>query len=110
MQALNMKMLLVLLCLLLPTFASACTFTWGTATTTTDGAPATGVKYKLYYIPAGTIVEQVVADTDQASISMLCPAGKYSVTAYSATAAESERSNTVNLAQMNKPTSLTWTK
>jgi hypothetical protein len=79
-------------------------------TTTTDGTAAAGIKYKLYFIPTGSTVEQVVADTDQTTVTLLCPAGTYTASAYNVTAAESDRSNSVVLKQMTRPMGLNWTR
>ncbi|SRR5229473_7166339 len=105
---------MVCLCLSFPlglVAADACTFAWDAVTTYTDGTPVpSGVKYKLYFLPVGTAVAQMVTDTDQVSVTLLCPAGIYWVTAYTTTATESTKSSAVTLRQANTPVNLRWTQ
>ena len=91
--------------------AVACTFTWDPVTTYTDGTTVAGtVKYKLYFQAVGTTVIQTVADTDQVSVALVCPAGTYWATAYTTTATESDKSGIVTLRQARAPVNLRWTQ
>ena len=88
----------------------ACTLVWDPVTTNTDGSAATGVKYRVYLQAAGDITVQTIADTTAVTITQLCPAGGYWVTAYTPTSAESGKSNVVQLQQARPPGNLKWTK
>lgn len=90
---------------------SACTLTWNAPTTYSDGSPiASGevVNYRVYFTPAGSVSTQKVADTTTPEATLVCPVGEYYVTAYSNIGAESMRSNSVTIKQLNKPVNLKW--
>jgi hypothetical protein len=101
----------VLVIFAMVTAAGACTFTWDAVGTYTDGTVVTEqVSYRLHFKPAGSAVWQTVADVNVATATLVCAAGQYYVTAYTASAAESAASNTVTLQQATTPVNLRWTR
>ena|SRR5882672_5025263 len=88
----------------------ACTFLWDPVTTSTTGTPMSGIKYRVYLQAAGATVVQTIADTDQVTVTLPCPAGTYWVTAYTTGMVESDKSLPVILEQAGKPVNLKWTK
>ena len=92
------------------TVVDACTFMWDPVMTYMDGTPAADVKYRVYFQPVASASPQRVADTDQVSATMVCPAGTYWVTAYTPVGMESGKSNTVSMQQAAVPNNLKWSK
>ncbi len=88
-------MFLCLLIFMASTEVHACTLAWDPVTTYSNGSPATGINYKLYFTPHGSTTPGVIDDTAQTSSTFTCAAGTYTVTAYDQAAVESVVSNAV---------------
>ena len=107
------SMMVVGILVVVPKVALACTFIWDKVSTYTNGQviPVSApVRYKLYFTPQGGTGVQTVGDTDLLTLTLLCPAGSYYLTAYTSVDIESEKSNVVMLNQVSPVTNLRWSK
>ncbi len=77
--------------------ALTCTLVWNPVTTYTNGSPATGINYKLYFAPSSTGIPGVIDNTPLTTSTFTCASGIYTVTAYDQAAVESVASNSVVL-------------
>lgn len=79
--------------LALAPIASACTFTWSAVTTYADGTPVVGVViYRMYYRPVATTPPEPIYAGTAPTVTVLCPAGEYYVTATTLQGGESAAS------------------